>query len=80
MLELTPAQERAHELSNFASLCVELYKRAHGLTGAAAFRLLDEGGALSNIEAFYDSHRTQPAQQIVRDLEARLGGAADTNG
>lgn len=76
MIELTLAEQRSHRLARFASHCVELYKHAHGLSGAEAYLRLEGVGALCRLDELYDQWHDCGEIELLSRMEALVSGDA----
>lgn len=60
------------QISYFLAFCVEIFKKAHSLTGEVASMVLSESGALDYLEKNYDVIHTQSHHWILADIEEYL--------
>lgn len=59
----------------FVSFCVEIYKNAHGISGAEAYETLSSTGALTYLETNYETIHTQSAQWILEEIHEFIKNA-----
>ena len=53
----------------FLSFCIEIYKRAHDISGEKASRILSDSGAINYLQANYEPIHTQAPQWILEGIE-----------
>jgi hypothetical protein len=53
----------------FKIFCLEAYKNAYLLSGAAAFELFKQNGVFDYISSFYDVLHSTGQQYIVEDID-----------
>lgn len=64
---------RAH----FVMFCVELFKHAHGLTGAQAVRELSDNGVLSYLLEFAELESGMTEERLLDDMDVMVGRATE---
>ena len=57
------------DVAYFIAFCVEIYKNAHGLTGAEASRIFSEKGLLKYLSDNFEILHTQSPGWILEEIE-----------